>query len=216
MPLNKTAHALTWAQESETHPQFIPPPPGKRIEDLEITNVWIALGGPPLHNNRAAGYYRGGSGRNVQLYPKSGTWYDFATGAGGGIIALVMVVQGCGKAEALAWLADNFGVAVRGPQPASARREYARRMVQAKKRAEAIVGRRDAYLEDLRFAGAVLLAEFHRLTREGEENQDIDAIALAENCFELLDKLAERRDRLKVASGPELEMFFVKLEGLAA
>lgn len=204
MRLNKAAHARTWAQEQKTHPQYSPAPTGKRIEDLSILEVWRALGGGPLRAGRGRAFWRDGDGCNVQLYPKTGTWKDFAGGDGGGILALVVVAMGCDKREALAWLADNFGIAIRGAQTAAGRREYARMATSAAERAAALVARRDAEIASIQTEERRHLDTFHALERRAVAGMDMELAWQAEQEWAAVEALTARRDALAAADGPGL------------
>ena len=181
---------------------------GPRIADLSVSSVWEALGGPPSVRNRSVAWYRGGRGLNIQLYPDSGAWRDFKTGEGGGILKLVERVLGGDRRGAIAWLADNFGIAYSERTP-SERRDYSRRLELARMAAAAIVERRDDYLVDLRTASGLLLAEYHRLIRVGNSSK-------AAEVWAKLDDIAGRRDRFKTATGPELKRLFTQFSQVAA
>lgn len=196
MPLNETAHALTWAQESKTHPQFIPPPPGKRIEDLEIVDVWRALGGGPLQGSRGRAFWRDGDGLSVSLNSGRGVWKDFVSGVGGGILALVMIALGCGKAEALAWLVDNCGVATGNEYAAADRREFARRRAAAKLIATQLIERRDEAFNAIREAKRRKLEEYHQLNSAAYAAEDIELSAQAEGIWSELQSLDAEGDRI--------------------
>jgi hypothetical protein len=77
-----------------------------------IREVWAALGGGKLRGNRGQAFWRGGDGYSVSLDPEKGVWFDFVTGAGGDVIALVRTVRQCGFLEACQWLGDFSGVRV--------------------------------------------------------------------------------------------------------
>jgi hypothetical protein len=79
-----------------------------------IAEVWSALGGGQLRKCRGRAWWRGGDGHNVALYAHTDTWFDFATGDGGDVIALVEAVRQCGFREAIEWLADFVGVPLSG------------------------------------------------------------------------------------------------------
>jgi len=181
---------------------------GPRIADLSVSSVWEVLGGPPSVRNRSVAWYRGGRGLNIQLYPNTGTWRDFKTGEGGGILALVERVLGCDRRGALEWLSDRFGIAS-GVRSLEERRDYSRRLAQARVAASELVERRDAYLMDLRTASGILLAEFHRLIRVGNASK-------AAEVWAKLDAIAGRRDQYKLATGPELQRLFAQFSEVAA
>jgi hypothetical protein len=82
-----------------------------------IVEVWFALGGGKLHRGRGKAWWRGGAGDNVAIYPKTGTWHDFATAAGGDVVTLVRTVRGCSFRDAVRWLADFAGVPAPGQSP---------------------------------------------------------------------------------------------------
>jgi hypothetical protein len=80
----------------------------KRAAD--IREIWVALGGGELRGNRGQAFWRGGDGYNVSLDVERGIWHDFVSGAGGDVIALIQAVQQSGFKEAVAWLANCFGI----------------------------------------------------------------------------------------------------------
>src|SRR5439155_18336422 len=59
---------------------------------------------------RGIGFWRLGDGENIKLDDHTGTYFDFARGEGGGILALIQKVRECSKQEALRWLADMAGI----------------------------------------------------------------------------------------------------------
>jgi hypothetical protein len=82
-----------------------------------IVEVWFALGGGKLHRGRGKAWWRGGAGDNVAIYPKTGTWHDFATAAGGDVVTLVRTVRGCSFVEAVKWLSEFAGIPAPGQSP---------------------------------------------------------------------------------------------------
>ena len=98
---------------------------------------------------------------------------------------------------------------------ASERREYSRNIDRARAAAEVVIDWRDSYLGDLRVASQLLLARYHELSRESDEEGDSAKKAAAESCFEKLDDIAARRDLLAAATGPELVAFFASFRGEA-
>jgi len=168
---------------------------GPRIADLDIGAVWTALGGPPSVRNRSVAWYRGGRGLNIQLYPDSGAWKDFKTGEAGGILAMVERVLGCGRRGAIAWLADNFGIAYSERTP-SERRDYSRRLEWARLAAAALVARRDEAFNFIREAKRQKLEEYHRLNCAAHEAEDIELLAAAEDVWALLEALDVEGDAL--------------------
>jgi hypothetical protein len=77
------------------------------IADLRITDIWERLGGGPIRNGRAAAWWRDGGGPNVAIDSERGVWFDFARGAGGGVLDLVRTVRDCDKRAAVRWLCDQ-------------------------------------------------------------------------------------------------------------
>jgi len=80
------------------------------LDRVPISQIYRALGGPKLRGTRGPAFWRGGDGFNVSVNDSRGVWHDFASGEGGGILALVIRVRGGGRADALRWLADLVGV----------------------------------------------------------------------------------------------------------
>ena len=91
---------------------------------LSIVDVWRELGGGELRRGRGRAFWRNGDGFNVALNPKRKGWQDFATNEGGGILALIQTVQDCTRSDALRWLADLTGLALKQNSP-ERRRRYA-------------------------------------------------------------------------------------------
>jgi len=75
-----------------------------------ISEVWAGLGGGPLRHGRGRAFWRDGDGHNVSLSNQKQTFYDFASGAGGGVLDLIQLVRDCSRRDALRWLADYAGV----------------------------------------------------------------------------------------------------------
>ncbi len=86
------------------------------IDVHSIDQIWRALGGGKLRGRRGRAFWRNGSGYNVALCAREGTWHDFATNEGGGKLKLVQTACGCSKHEAFKWLADMAGISLSPPQ----------------------------------------------------------------------------------------------------
>jgi hypothetical protein len=218
MTLNKKACAGTQARYNYFHPQ----PTAKsvfctRLEDLSIVDVWLALGGGPLRGNRGKAFWRNGDNQSsVLLTASRGTWKDFVSGDGGGIITLVRTARGVDKRGALQWLGENFGLSLGSTRTSEERRRDAIRFEKAESVARELVSRRDRYLGDLRTASRILLSEYHRLLREADFDHDINKVAKAEALFDKLDEITLRCDFLRAATGPDLAAFFTAFDEVAA
>jgi len=80
------------------------------IEQSDIEQIWAALGGGKLKNRRGVAFWRpSADGYNVQLYPKSNSWRDFAHNEGGGILALIEQAHSCQRRDAIRWLHEYHG-----------------------------------------------------------------------------------------------------------
>lgn len=169
---------------------------GPRIEDLDIRAVWLTLGGGPLRTNRGRAWFRDGDGHNVQLYPDTGTWHDFATGTGGGILALVEVALGCDRRGALEWLAQNFGVAIGDRKTAGERAEFARRRDAARTVTERLIERRDEVFDVIREAKRKALEEYHAIRGAAFETGQMDLLREAEYAWATLEALDAVGDAL--------------------
>jgi hypothetical protein len=102
------------------------------LSRVSIVAVYLALGGE-LRNGRGRAFWRNGDGSNVPLDEKTGTWFDFARGEGGGILDLIQSALGCTRREAVEWLASFAGVTLGGAQPS---REDVRRAAADREHAE--------------------------------------------------------------------------------
>ena len=173
---------------------------GPRIEDLDILQVWTAAGGAPLRGNRGRAFWRNGDGYNVQLYPDTGTWRDFTTSTGGGILALVEIAIGGGRRAALEWLAQNFGIATGGTYSLAERAEFARRRQAARAAAERLIERRDEAFNLIREAKRKKLEEFHRINGAAYDTEDIELLAKAEEIYAELEALDAEGDALLTAT----------------
>jgi len=80
------------------------------LDQLNILNVWAALGGSELRGKRGRAFWRDGDGLNVSLNTDKNTWYDFRDARGGGMLALVEHVLNCERATALDWLQKHCGL----------------------------------------------------------------------------------------------------------
>jgi hypothetical protein len=78
----------------------------------KITEVWRALGGGPIHKNRARAFWRRGDGYSVAVDPERGRWYDFRDAVGGDVVTLVETARQCDFREAIQWLADFTGMRI--------------------------------------------------------------------------------------------------------
>ena len=81
-----------------------------KLDQIPILDVVRALGGPEPKGKRIPAWWRNGDGLNVSINRDKNSFYDFAAGAGGGVLSLVMMVQGCDKKTALRWLEENAGL----------------------------------------------------------------------------------------------------------
>ena len=59
---------------------------------------------------RAVATWRGGDGYTVSLDDSKGVWHDPVPDEGGGVLDLIVRVQGGNRAEALRWAADLVGI----------------------------------------------------------------------------------------------------------
>jgi hypothetical protein len=173
---------------------------GPRIEDLDILQVWTAAGGAPLRGNYGRAFWRNGDGYNVRLYPDTGTWRDFASATGGGILALVELATGGDRRAALEWLAVNFGIATGGTYSPVERAEFARRRQAARAAAERLIERRDEAFNQIREAKRQKLEEFHRINGAAYEAEDIELLAKAEDVWRELEALDAEGDALLTAT----------------
>lgn len=80
------------------------------ITCVRVSRVWCWLGGPALRGRRGQAFWRDGDGWNVVLDDERRCWYDHARSEGGGVLDLVQRVLGCGRQEALEWLAERVGM----------------------------------------------------------------------------------------------------------
>ncbi len=84
------------------------------LPQIPIVDVWRRLGG--AEPKRSGGEYRGrafwrdGDALSVAIDPEKNCYYDFRDSSGGGVLALVELILGCGQREALEWLRDEFGL----------------------------------------------------------------------------------------------------------
>lgn len=84
------------------------------VAKVRISELYRALtGAEPRRTGtdrwRAVAEWRGGNGFNVSLDDERGLWHDFVTGAGGGVLDLIVLVRGGTRQEALRWAADFIG-----------------------------------------------------------------------------------------------------------
>jgi hypothetical protein len=87
------------------------------LQSVRISEVWRLLGGQPLRHGRGKAFWRGGDGFNVAIDDDEGLWMDHVDGIGGGILDLILRVNGASRADALRWLADALGVSLEARQP---------------------------------------------------------------------------------------------------
>lgn len=169
---------------------------GPRIENLDILQVWTAAGGPPLRGNRGRAFWRDGDGYNVSFNTGKGTWFDHASGTGGGILALVETAIGTDRRGALEWLACSFGIATGGSYSPAERAEFARRRAAARAKAERLIERRDEAFNQIRDTKRQKLEEYHRMNGAAYEAEDIELMAKAEEVWRELEALDTQGDAL--------------------
>lgn len=92
-----------------------------------------------VRGSRATAVWREGERFTVSLDRKKGLFYDHKTGQGGDVIALVMLIRGCGFREALRWLADFYGIHLRNRFDAEASRRFREHRDRAERAAVSIV-----------------------------------------------------------------------------
>jgi hypothetical protein len=137
------------------------------LDRVKIAAIWRALGGGELRHGRGRAFWRDGDGLNVSLDDSRGLWHDFATDEGGGMLDLVQRVRGGGRAGALRWVAESFGLPLQDrPLTAADRRRYARATQEAGPLARAA----------LAWHGA-RLSEIEDQAREASERPDWEALA---------------------------------------
>lgn len=179
---------------------------GPRIESLLLA-VWSGLGGGALRNNRAPAFWRDGDGNNVALDPAGGRWFDHAAGSGGGVLDLVQTAKGCDRREALAWMAENFGIAIGSTRTAAERREFARRTEAARLIATRLIERRDEAFNAIRDAKRIKLEDYHRVNGVAHNAEDIELLAKAEELWVELEALdAEGDELLGATDAAKLEL----------
>jgi hypothetical protein len=86
------------------------------LSHVRVSDVYGALTGTAPRCTgrdkwRAAATWRGGNGLSVSGDDSRGVWHDFVSGEGGGVLDLVVRVQGGRRADALRWVADMAGMA---------------------------------------------------------------------------------------------------------
>jgi hypothetical protein len=81
-----------------------------RLTEINIGEVWQALGGRALRGRRGNAFWRDGDSYSVSLDVAKGTWFDFRDARGGGSLALVETALGCDRRTALQWLEANCGL----------------------------------------------------------------------------------------------------------
>ena len=169
---------------------------GPRIEDLDILEVWTAAGGAPLRGTRGRAFWRNGDGYNIAIDSMKGTWFDHASGTGGGIVALVEIAIGGGRRTALEWLAQNFGISSGKSYTPAERAAFARRRQSARAVAERLIQRRDEAFNQIREAKRKKLEEYHRINGAAYETEDIELLAKSEEVYAELEALDAEGDAL--------------------
>jgi hypothetical protein len=90
------------------------------IQSCKISEVWERLGGEPLVRGRGKAFWRKGAGRNVSVRDDKNVWRDHVTGAGGGVLDLIVQVRGCSRRDAVSTLNEITGKVFWSPdQPLS-------------------------------------------------------------------------------------------------
>lgn len=186
---------------------------GRRIEDLDILEVAEKLL-LRTHGTRFQVEWREGDSWSGSLNRSKGCWKDHKTGDGGGILALVEKALGCDRREAVAWLADNFGIE-RRELTVEERRRYARRLKAARPEAEEIRNRWTSLLDELREYRGLLLRAYHQIESGLQDDAEewADALELAEACYRKLEATDGVWDTLRAASPFAVVRAFKRLAG---
>jgi hypothetical protein len=148
---------------------------GEAFSSVRIAEVWERLGGAELHHGRGRAFWRNGDGLNVALDLERQLWFDYAAGAGGGVLALVQAVLNCDRRAALAWLHDEGFLETTTFSPEE-RRAYSRR-----REAASIVAR------DIEHWRVALAEELNARKLEAAETGDFDELGRAASLCHLLE-----------------------------
>lgn len=176
------------------------------IERSDIGVVWRALGGGELRHGRGRAFWRGGDGYNVALNASTNCWRDFASGEGGGIVALIERSLGCSRQDAWRWLAAHHNLEFG---------RYSRAQSQ----------RNRFHLERVRAAEAILkrfrqeTSAFLRSVRNSicDDCRQLDAWATGKGCFDsdpLWEEFAQVPDRMRIADG--IDVYISELDNMGA
>ena len=95
-----------------------------KLTEIDIVELWFALGGGPLRGRRGKAFWRDGDSYSVSVDPAKSTWYDHRDAHGGGSLALVEAVLGCDRRTALQWLEANCGLDPTRPASPTRHRTY--------------------------------------------------------------------------------------------
>lgn len=135
------------------------------IASVPIGLVWDRLGGGPLRRGRAPAFWRRSDSRNIALDCERNLWYDFARGAGGGVLNLVQTVRDCDRPDAVRWLRAEGLISDGGASPEEWRR-------QARHRTEI-----ERAAVDIKYWRLARIAELERVKAEAFERADDTALA---------------------------------------
>ena len=78
------------------------------LDRADILEVWVGLAGGPLRRNRGCAFWRGSESYSVSISSERNVFFDFGPGEGGGVLALVQMVRGCDRRDALVWLGNLY------------------------------------------------------------------------------------------------------------
>ena len=142
-----SAPAYSNLQTSNLNSERSPASLADLISSIQITEVWVALGGGALRHGRGRAFWRDGDGFNIALSETKQVWHDHRDNRGGGVLDLIQLVLDCGRYQAVQWLSEYAGIPLHKPGP---QRVPDRRRERSELQAAAFVEWRDRRFLQLR------------------------------------------------------------------
>lgn len=145
------------------------------LADIGLLDLWRRLGGRDPRRGRASAFWRETNDLNVSLDAERCIWFDFVSGVGGGVLALVQTGLQCDRREAVQWLVTEGFLADEQWSPIERRKHACTRIAAATVSSDILAWR------------SALIDEANRAKFAAVEAMDDEELARAARLCNLLE-----------------------------